>query len=512
MTHRSFLFLLIVAAFGHPAPAQTEPSATALKTNAIARDTVLHSADLRADLAVLQRAYETLHPGLYRYSTQAQVRSRFKDLDTYFSTDRTLAEAFLALTRLTASIKCGHSYPNFYNQTDSIAEALFEGRDKLPFAFRWISGRMIVTDDRSPKALPRGTAVLSINGVDTSKILESLMPLARADGGNDAKRVAYLEVRGEERYFAFDILYPLVFPVHEPSFTLVVRRPGARVTETVQVPALDGAERRAAAASKTELAPDVPLWSFEEHDGVGVLRMPTWALYNTKWDYRAWMETLIADLVTRNVSDLVVDLRDNEGGVAAGNQILAHLIDQPLRLPRYQRHVRYRRVPEDLVPVLDTWDPSFLDWGAAAIDSAYATFYRVTTWDDEEGSEIVKPAAPRYRGRVWVLVGAVNSSATFQFALAVKQSGVAKLIGQSTGGNRRGINGSAFFFVRLPKTGLEVDLPLVAGFPDTPQPDAGVLPDVVVKPSIADIAAGIDSELAAARSKMRHRAVRTQPR
>jgi C-terminal processing protease CtpA/Prc len=99
-----------------------------------------------------------------------------------------------------------------------------------------------------------------------------------------------------------------------------------------------------------------------------------------------------------------------------------------------------------------------------------------------------------------VLVGAVNSSATFQFALAVKQSGLGRLVGQPTGGNRRGINGGAFFFVRLPRTGLEVDLPLVAGFPATPQPDEGVTPDVLVTPNVADIASGRDAELATVRA------------
>lgn len=104
---------------------------------------------------------------------------------------------------------------------------------------------------------------------------------------------------------------------------------------------------------------------------------------------------------------------------------------------------------------------------------------------------------------MWVLVGAANSSATFQFALAVKQSGMAALVGQTTGGNRRGINGSAFFFVRLPRTGLEVDLPLVAGMPRGTEPDAGVEPDIVVTPTPAQIAAGTDAELAEVLKRIR---------
>ena len=38
------------------------------------------------------------------------------------------------------------------------------------------------------------------------------------------------------------------------------------------------------------------------------------------------------------------------------------------------------------------------------------------------------------------------------------------LVGQMTGGNQRGINGGAFFFVTLSNSQLEVDLPLVGNF------------------------------------------------
>ncbi len=61
-----------------------------------------------------------------------------------------------------------------------------------------------------------------------------------------------------------------------------------------------------------------------------------------------------------------------------------------------------------------------------------------------------------------------------------------------TGGNQRGINGGGFFFVRLPISGLEADLPLVGFFPDGPRPDRGLHPDVRIDPTADDIAAGYD--------------------
>ena len=473
------------------------------KAQQLTRDSYLAAADLRADLALLQRAYAELHPGLYRYQSEAEVAAGFAAVDRYFAVDRTVGEAFLALTRLTAAIKCGHSYPNFWNQPEAIAAALFEGQDKLPFEFRWIDRRMIVTADHTPAGLlPRGTEVVRVNGVGSQAILDSLQPLARADGSNDAKRVAYLEVQGRDRYHAFDILYPLVFPVRDSIFTLVVRSPGASAERTIEVTALTAAARRTQGPAPLEVDdPTAPLWQYHEEDGLGVLRMPTWALFDTQWDVRQWTDSVLADITARGVPDLVIDIRGNEGGVDAGDELLARFIDTPLTLPVYQRRVRYRTVPADLNPILDTWDPSFRDWGPSAVGPDDSLNYRLTRWDDTpDGTNVIEPAGTRYPGRVWVLIGAVNSSATFQFALAVKRSGVGTLVGQPTGGNRRGINGGSFFFVRLPRTGFEVDLPLVAGIPLTDEPDAGVEPDILVTPTVADLISGADAEIRAVRA------------
>lgn len=87
----------------------------------------------------------------------------------------------------------------------------------------------------------------------------------------------------------------------------------------------------------------------------------------------------------------------------------------------------------------------------------------------------------------------------------MQQSGAATLIGQPTGGNRRGINGGAFFFLKLPASGIEIDLPLIASLLDTPQPDAAIQPDVLVQTTAEDIASGRDPQMAAATSLVMER-------
>ena len=456
---------------------------------------MLAASDLQADLAVLRRSYEALHPGLYRYRTPAQVDTAWSELAQAWSRDQTLPQAYLALSRFTAYLQCGHTYPNFYNQGDAVRAAVLEA-PRLPVEFRWLDGRMVVTRSyaNDPRLVP-GSEIVSIDGVAAADILAALMPYVRADGSNDAKRVANLEVQGLDRYEAFDVYYPLVFPrTPDAPFVLVVRPASGGATERVVVtPIAPGAREARAGAPRDDTNP----WQTRSlGPGIAYLRMQTWALYDSKWDWGAWIDGYFRDLVASGSRDLVIDLRGNEGGLSIGDRLLAHLTARDLPADPIERRTRYRTVPADLRPYLSTWDDSFYDWGNDAVDLG-GGWYRLTRYDDDEAGPVVKPIAPHYTGRVWVLVGAMNSSATFEFAEAIARNRLGTPVGQTTGGNQRGITGGAFFFMTLPNSGIEVDVPLIGQFPvsATPLPDAGLEPHVRVTPTAADIATGRDVEL-----------------
>ena len=57
-----------------------------------------------------------------------------------------------------------------------------------------------------------------------------------------------------------------------------------------------------------------------------------------------------------------------------------------------------------------------------------------------------------------------------------------------------------YFFLRLPNSTLEMDLPLIGYYPLTEQPDEGLMPDVYVEPNVDDVINGIDTELEAVKA------------
>jgi hypothetical protein len=353
---------------------------------------------------------------------------------------------------------------------------------------------MVVTQDATPNHLfPPGTEILSINGVTCGRLLQKLLKVARADGSNDAKRVADMEILGDSKYEAFDVFFPLYFPPKSSDYVYKVLKPGSSQSDIIQATAVTANERNSRLTVLKD-DPTAPVWALTfPKPNVAYLKMPTWEMYNRKWDWKGFLQSSFSALVDKGTPNLVIDLRGNEGGDSVGDYILPWLIKQPMATENYQRFTRYRKVPSDLRPYLSTWDPSFYDWGDSARPDPNG-FFKLTRYDDGKGS-MVSPNPRTYNGKVFVIVGPENSSATFEFAYQVQRLKLATLVGLPTGGSLRGINGGAFLFLTLPHSQIEVDVPLIAQFFPDKRPDRGLQPDVSVEPKANDIARGRDTEL-----------------
>jgi C-terminal processing protease CtpA/Prc len=323
-------------------------------------------------------------------------------------------------------------------------------------------------------------------------LIAELMPYLRADGGNDGKRLSQLD--HDRNGGALDRLLPLLHPPGAGSYALRLRpRGGGPIDVTVAAMTADERERLLTAAGQPMPG---TAWRFEIDGDTAVLTLPTFAFWNEDFDWQGFLERSFATLRERNVPNLIIDLRNNEGGDdAIGRALMAHVIASPLTIPASRVETAYERVPYDLARFLDTWDFSFFDRTGAVIPGEG----RNRLLREQPSARIVEPMASPYRGRVVLLTGPQMSSAGYLIARDLKASGAATLIGRETGGNLRGLNGGQITWMTLPTSGVSIDIPLLAGFAGTAQPDRGVLPDIAVRTRLEDVAAGIDPDLCAAK-------------
>jgi hypothetical protein len=446
------------------------------------------------DVRILRRALLDLHPGRTKYQTEDAWKANLAQFETRGNAARTKMEMYLAATAFTASLKCGHTWTNNFNQKGEVKKALLEADNKLPFTMTLVESRWLVLAS-ADAAIRKGDEVISINGLDAAAIQKLVWPYLRADGASDEKRLRQLS---HDRTDAsqMDVTFPLLSPPAAGEYAVIVKRDGKDQATRVKATSLDA--RRRAIVSQG-IAPKNEAWSLTINDGRAVMRLPTFAFFNGKFDWKPWLSNAFAEIAAKNVRELVVDIRDLEGGDdRIGVELMSFLLREPFRYTSDQAVTAYERVPYELARYLETWDYSFFDRtgqveriGAGPQQGLFVVKPRV------RGERTITPAAGAFKGRTYLLVSGENSSAGFQLAWLAQQARAAILIGQPTGGNLRGLNGGQLTWVTLPNSSVSVDIPLLAHIYAADTPDKSVVPDIVVPRTFEGLREGRDEEMAA---------------
>jgi len=166
-----------------------------------------------------------------------------------------------------------------------------------------------------------------------------------------------------------------------------------------------------------------------------------------------------------------------------------------MKAPAMQASVRYIEIPQSYQSYISTWDKFPYDFRkkySSSINGKYRLKERYSI-----GSKIYKPVKGGFRGDVYLITDASNSSATHIMASYAKLLDHVTLVGQPTGGNQLGTNGSFIFFLRLPNTKVVIDIPVIHQYvpiSDTPK-DGGVQPDILIEPHPEDFINDIDREV-----------------
>jgi C-terminal processing protease CtpA/Prc len=349
-----------------------------------------------------------------------------------------------ALRRFYAALKDGHSGVSMPQ------ELRRQFYSKPPVSTRLIEGRVIVDRVNSKKLLAMGLQVgheiLAIDGIDVHEYAAlEIRPYQNASTPQD------LDVRVYR--------YGLLQGDTERSVRLRVSD-ASGTQQTLLLPRSDYS-----ADDKSESPPSL----FSTRDlGDGILLL----------DIRSFNDESVLEDFTEQfgqisqAAGLVIDLRNNGGGRSdVGWGILAQMVDKPFPTSRWKTRL-YR--------------PSFRAWARP----------EAWSWHEEIGDEYEQHGGHFFEGPVAVLSGPQTYSAAEDFLAAFRQAERGPIIGQPSGGS----TGQPLLF-KLPGGGSARVCTKRDLFADgTEFVGVGVISDIPVQDTVADLRAGRDAS--AARAKL----------
>lgn len=436
----------------------------------------MSAEDVRFDFQILKSALIEAHPGLYRYETVTAIDSLFKEVERSLTDSMTQQQFFQRLSPVFAAIHCGHTkfHPENSYDEEHLYHYFFQTERLFPLKLFFSGEKVYVQDVYGPDTgIEKGSELLTINDRPIGELRDFLFRNMMADGRVESSK--YSELNDYfSAYYANLIGGPDQFNV-----TLKLGN-GSTVYDTLNPVDLSVIRNYTAKNSSQGLS-TFELSFPQEHTGLMTIR----AFYPMKKedDFKQFLSTSFREIQERNVEKLIIDLRNNEGGIDRwGALLFAYLTDQPfdyyesLRLPNKRFSFgKYAQFPK--------------------FSGLLKLFIRKDThggyrWMKHKNLKQQRPRRDAFLGEVIVLINGGSFSVTSEFAAVAKASRRVQLIGQETGGAYAGNNSGTFTFVTLPNSHFTVAIPMLGYYMDVPQiqpPDRGVLPDINVEITIKEI-------------------------
>jgi len=254
-------------------------------------------AELQEDFQQMQRLLEELHPSLYEYTDKEAFDSLFARQYALIDKPMQPHEFFRILTPLTERVGCGHTNlwmpGDFWN---------IDPGNLFPLQLRIMEGQVVVSGSYSGiSQVPIGSVIVEINKRPVHEIITELKSGYSADAMNENFKISQVERR-------FPMLYARIYGFPN-KYEITYLPPHQRTRFKTELTPANIKSVRAVVFKEPILK--LELW---EKRSAAILIINSFIYYDRVPMFRAFIDSCFNEIQEKNIQNLILDLRGNDGG------------------------------------------------------------------------------------------------------------------------------------------------------------------------------------------------------
>lgn len=405
------------------------------------------------DITYLQSKLIDQHPNIYIYSSKKEFSDFFENIAIQDSL--TELEVYNLITTSNEVIKDGHTlfFPSRKRMENNNLNGLF-----IPLQPFWDGNKLYVSKNYSlSDELQIGAEIVSINGIESSVLIQSMLKRMMRDGNNFNYATWVLNTFFYE-YFSY-------FYGCNEEYVIKIGTGGLEKDLLVK------------GITKTKLFENVKnnkrvidkgiYLKIDKEKSTGILTIKDWHTDVLKSYYKQKfipeIKKAIKSIESENIQNLIIDVRDNQGGrLEYSKYLLSYLLIEPFELVEQYYKKKNGTIIECSGPQSGTHQPMLKN----------------------------------FRGNVYVLINGGSFSNTGIFSSVLRKHQRAIFIGEETGGSEFVLSGNQKK-ITLPNTGIEIELPRLQFMIKSKKDNeySSIIPDYYIKPKIEYIIEQKDKDL-----------------
>lgn len=464
----------------------------------------LTEEQLQEDFVIFKNVLTKGHPSLYEYTAKKEWENQFAKFEKELNQPQSDVNFFKILNSLANNAKDGH-LRLFAPPTFNPSEFYF------PLILKIIDGDFYT--DTGDFDIPVGSNIVSVNGLTGQELINVMFKYAPSDGNNLTYRYREIELRfGLFYVYEFGITKEYVVEYAAPDGKTIKKTLPGENFEKIK---LRNANRNSYFSNyhqskdkfnhfKTFIGQNEPFVYYLDSSKTAVLTVNSFGLEIIP--FKSKLIELFKEINSKKVENLIIDVRQNEGGFRPNAINLFSFITQSSFKQRNSESVNTLNIPEKAFVTRTVLDPTVF------LVNRFKPYQKDGYWKiKEDGAEnLMKPDKNRFKGKVFVLTGGKTFSAGAEFALNAKNDSQITLVGEETGGGYYFHTGEFPVYYKLPHSKIQIVMSMIKiehYVKDSLVVQGnGILPDYAVNLTRQDLIEGKDAQLDFALEQIKNKA------